>query len=671
MKLITVNELKELKLKIDFNKKRNSCSYANAPAALSVEVSNLINEKVAITYLYTFCFNNYCMQFRTYKEYLEAIEILADKLKLSKDKLIIIYVEDLSFVFQFIKYKHNWLEVFAKDLNEPIKARTEFIEYRCIKTLSNLKLAKLAQNLSQPIIIPKIDENAPRTAKTALNDELDASAAKAIAMHNYIKEELTIFKNIAKVPLTATGKVRNYVRNKCLYRQDGKKNYDYIALMKKLNMNLDEYRHFAEPAYFGGYSNTSPFYENELLYNLESYDITSSYPAAAVRYRYPMTQAKYIKIKTKEDLEELYKYKRLFIITFKAYNVKSKILFDFLDKTKCNLKGKVIIRNNKIKEAEELIATLTNVDFEIFKQCYNYSKILYAEAIYFGSDYLPRPLVESIITLYKNKQYYKDKDVTLYNLNKQSLDSVYGMMCQKPIKPAVKYNAGKFDYEEFKEEEQIEQLNDYNTSYNKFLYFYWGVFICSYGRKRLFDMFNLIKSDLIYTDTDSLKLLNADKYRDIIKSENQKNDEEMKAALKYNGLNFEDVEGLGRWKFEGVIDIAKFIGQKAYLTYSNGNYELTLSGVSKGSGLECLLESKDIFNDFKEGFKFDSARSGKIERVILDRGINGVITDLNGLKTEYSEDSAIFTHRLEYTIGDIDELTDFVKGAKTLQGGVI
>lgn len=669
MKKLTIDELNKLKLKVSYSKKYKGCTYPNIPAALSIEITNYEKEKVAFTYLYTFCFNDYYMQFRTYEDYLEAIKILASKLNLTNNKVLLIYVYDLSLAFQFIKYKHNWIEVFAKEINEPIKARTEFIEYRCLKTYSNLKLAKIGANLKQRINIPDIDETTLRTSKTSLNEELEQSLIKCEAMHNYIKEQLEIFGNISKLPLTSTGKVRNFVRSKCLTLPNGKKNYDYLAIMRKLNIKLDDYKHFAEPAYFGGYSNTNPLYENEIINNLESYDLTSSYPATCLRFRFPMTEAKYIKINTKEDLEELYKYKRCFIITFKALEVNSKLSFDFLDKTVATLHGKTKIRNNKIQYAEELIATLTNVDFEIFKDCYSYSKILYAEALYFGSDYLPKELMNSIIELYKNKQYYKDKDITLYNLNKQSLDSVYGMICQKPIKPLISYKEGKFKIsEDFNEQEA---LNKYNDSYNKFLYFYWGLFICSYARKRLFDMIKVINSDLIYTDTDSLKLINTDKYRDLINKDNELNNKEIEAALKTYNIDFESVKGIGCWKFEGVIDIAKFIGQKAYLTLCGDKYELTMAGVTKDSGIKCLLESPDIFNDFKEGFSFDKERSGKLERVILDRPLKGVIMDVNGLKNEYSEESGIYTQKLAYTIGELDELRDFITGSKPIGGGVI
>ena len=45
--------------------------------------------------------------------------------------------------------------------------------------------------------------------------------------------------------------------------------------------------------------------------------------------------------------------------------------------------------------------------------------------------------------------------------------------------------------------------------------------------------------------------------------------------------------------------------------------------------------------------------------------------DVNGLKNEYSEESGIYTQKLACTIGELDELRDFVTGSKPIGGGVI
>lgn len=673
---LNFNEFKQLKLKGTFNKKYKSFTYLNEALVLSVETSTIEEIKSDITYLFTLAFNNYYIQCRTYEELKEILNEFKDKFNLSKSKLAILYVYDLSYIFQFIKYHFDWYEVFSVQVNEPIKARTEAFEFRDLKALSNLKLSRLSEVCANKVNIPVIDENAVRTPETALNEELDYSAAKAELMLNYIKEQLSIYNNnITKMPLTATGKVRNLVRSNCL-RVNGKVNKDYASLIKRLNITLNEYENFLEPAYKGGYCSVNSLYQNEILHDLTSYDIISSYPAAMLRFKYPMTEARYIKLEKPEDLEKLNKYNRCYIITFKALNIKSKYCFDLLTPLNITLKGKYKIINGKIREAEEAIITLTNVDFKLFKECYSYSKILYAEALYYGSDYLPKELVASIIDLYKNKQAYKlSNNTTLYNFHKQNLDSCYGMICQKPYKPIIKYENGKF-----REDTNIaksEILTKYNNNFNRFLYFAWGVFITSYARYRLWEVIKHINGDLIYTDTDSVKILNAYKYKEFISEQNRINRLELQQALKVNNFTLEDVKApegyIGDWLYEEDYLKAKFIAPKTYLTQNSEGLNITVSGVDKVKGLEYVKSLKgDPFEFIVEGFKFNSTATGKTERVILDKPLKAAVIDLNGLKTQVSELSSIYSHKVEYTVGDIDDFIDFVKGARQNHyGGII
>ena len=50
------------------------------------------------------------------------------------------------------------------------------------------------------------------------------------------------------------------------------------------------------------------------------------------------------------------------------------------------------------------------------------------------------------------------------------------------------------------------QLSSYNSNFNRFLFYAWGVWVTAHARNNLLQ--NLIKFDeyIVYTDTDSLKL---------------------------------------------------------------------------------------------------------------------------------------------------------------------
>ncbi|MEM1506600.1 hypothetical protein RG959_25010, partial [Domibacillus sp. 8LH] len=61
-----------------------------------------------------------------------------------------------------------------------------------------------------------------------------------------------------------------------------------------------------------------------------------------------------------------------------------------------------------------------------------------------------------------------------------------------------------------------EEIEKYNSSRKRFLYYAWGIWVTAYARRNLWTGILAVGNDYIYSDTDSLKVLNYEKHEPYI-----------------------------------------------------------------------------------------------------------------------------------------------------------
>src|SRR5699024_11522071 len=77
-----------------------------------------------------------------------------------------------------------------------------------------------------------------------------------------------------------------------------------------------------------------------------------------------------------------------------------------------------------------------------------------------------------------------------------------------------------YNNDDFWKLEQVdvqEEIDKHNKSKNRFLYYAWGVWVTAYARYNLWTGILAIGEDYVYSDTDSIKLLNYDKHKTYFK----------------------------------------------------------------------------------------------------------------------------------------------------------
>lgn len=661
-------------------------SYCNVECAFDIETTSTYfqNEKFAFMYVWLFGlgYGNTTYYGRTWGEFVEFCHILQEKFNLFEQQKLIVYVHNLGYEFQFMRKYFDWVDVFSASERKPIKALTTLgIEFRDSYILSGYSLANTAKNLTKHDIkklVGDLDYTLIRHEKTELTEnEINYCINDIQIILAYISEQIDIYNNISLIPNTNTGRVRKFVRDKCFYRdKDGKKgNYThyrkYLKIMNDLTLDKSTYLQLKQ-AFMGGFTHANNNYVGEVIHNVTSIDFTSSYPAVMLSEKFPMSRFKLVNVKSLNSFEQLCKINAvIFDVCF--FNLQPKITNElYLSESKCvNLKSP-IVSNGRIYSADEVVTTLTNVDYDIMKQCYTWDNISVENVRVAKTNYLPKPIIQSVLELYQDKTELKDVQgfEVEYLLSKGMLNSIYGMTVTDIAKPLAVYD----EYWHTEQPNINDELGKYNESKNRFLFYAWGVFITAYARRNLWSGILATKDDYIYSDTDSLKITNYDKHKKYIENYNEHIINKMCDMCDYYGFDYEllapktkqgEQKIIGIWDFDGFYTHFKTLGAKRYLYKTEKGYNLTVAGLSKQNGMKYMIEHcnndlNKIFAMFNDELYIPSDKTGKMTHTYLDNPQIAIITDYQGETIEIETLSSVHLEQCDFTLSISKQFKDFL-----------
>lgn len=668
---------------INTNKK---ITYLNIESAFDIETTSTMynGEKVAFSYIWMMGLglNNTIFYGRTWSEFLETLEILQKSLGLCEEKRLIMYIHNLGYEFQFMRKYLDWLNVFAIDERKPIKALCSYgIEFRDSYILSGYSLENTAKNLTKHKVkklIGDLDYSLIRTSETPLNDvEMGYCKNDIEIILAYIDEQINQYGDITKIPLTNTGRVRNYVKNNCYYdntnhRKSSKGKYTrYRKIMNDLTLTPSVYIQLKR-SFMGGFTHSNPKHTNKVLDNVGSIDLTSSYPSVMLADKYPMSRGRTLKVDSVEELNKLMS-KYCLVFDIKLEGITNILGYEsYISESKCrNLKG-ATVNNGRIFQADELTMTITDVDFNIISKVYKWDKIAVQNVTGFVKGYLPKPIIESILELYEKKTTLKGvtgQEVE-YMLSKGMLNSVYGMC----VTDVVKHNNTYIDSWEVERVDVDEKIQEYNDSKNRFLYYAWGIWVTAYARRNLWTGIISMGEDYIYSDTDSIKVLNYNKHVKYVNWYNDTVSKKLNVMCEYYNLDTKrlapkTIEGikkpLGVWEFEGNYTRFKTLGAKRYLVQEDDKYHLTVAGLSKKNGMNYIVElcennSDKIFNMFNDNLYIPSDKTGKMTHTYIDNEQTFHVTDYLGNSKIVNSLSSIHLEKCDFTLSIAQQYKDFL-----------
>ena len=639
--------------------KKDERQIVNVITAFDIEATRLPDIEQAIMYIWQFQFGpEITIIGRTWDDF----HIFIEKVKQRLDgKKLIVYVHNLSYEFQFLKgvFKFQPDDVFILDDRKILKCMIgEDIEMRCSYMLTNLSLDKLLKkyNVENKKLTGQFDYAKQRYPWTELdqtemnyciNDVKGLVQALSIQMK-------TDGDDLKTVPLTSTGYVRRDTRS-------AMKKFNHKEL-KEMLPNVSVYKLLRE-AFRGGDTLSNRWNTDDIIENIKSVDIVSSYPTSLVIDRYPMSPFYREETASFKYLLRTKSHALLFQIAFINLNVKEPTEGHlYLSRDKCREIIRPTYVNGRILCADYLETTITDVDWEIINRRYKYDDYVIIQL--FSSRYrrLPEMLREVIMSYYRNKTILKGSeegtdDYLFYMKNKELLNACYGMMAQDPAKDDIKLIDGQYVHED---RPIGELLDEYYKS--AFLSYAWGVWCTAWSRKRLADGIDCITKNgaepinFVYSDTDSIKYIGEPDIEEL-------NNRLIREAINNKAFASDrngEVHFMGVFEDEGysLPNRFKTMGAKKYvLEDSNKKLHITIAGVNKAKGGQELQK----LENFRDGFIFREA--GGTESVYNDNVDMDIFIDGNSL---HISDNLVIRDS-EYTLGITADYRRILDGLVTIK----
>ena len=614
-------------------------TYINDFMTMDIETSTVgrsTDSPIAFTYSIAVYIANRCFLFRSWKDYNWFINELYVTFNLSKYFRLACYVHNLPYEFQFMKDFMHIDEVFATAPRKVVKCFSMGIEYRCSYKLTNMGLARFTDSIPNlthgKLSGENFDYSKLRTPHTSLTpSELDYIFNDVAGLYEAIDYTIKNDEyNIATIPNTSTGFVRNELR---YAMSRNPKNREIF-----LQTQLDQYLYgLLRTARRGGNTHCNPIYSNEEQADMTSKDMSSAYPAVMVQCKFPMSP--FIPVKESRLTDwgfEQYvdKYACVLDVTFYNLKVKTMDTIPYIPKAHCTQfpietiitdtgrekKREIFVGDNgRVLEAEYVSMVITDIDYKIIKDTYDFTKVDCRSCYCSKYDYLPLELRKLIIKQYYDKTTLKDKDPYLYMKQKNKFNANFGCLLTDICQDEVVYHEHScipFTLE--KEASYAEQLDKYYSSRNSFLSYQHGVWVTAHCRARLQKAINALANDMVYCDTDSVKFFDTSANRLLFDELNDQIRQEisdcgLNCTVEYKGKTYT----LGLWESDGDYKFFKSMGAKKYCYIDDNGFHITVAGLSKSKARKWLEEHGGI-DAFREGTIVPKEHSGRTSALYND-----------------------------------------------------
>lgn len=585
-------------------KRRNKEYYKNIICAFDIETTRLDNDQT-IMYVWQFQFGAVCtIMGRTWDEFLQLVNILSRPL--CEGERLVCFVHNLSYEFQFLAgiYDFQPDEVFAIKSRKILKCNMMQIEFRCSYLHSNMSLAMYLDKMGaehKKLSGEDFDYSKKRYPDTELTpEEIEYCQNDVLGLVEAITNEMQKDNDsLYSIPLTSTG----YVRRDAKFAMRSV-SPNYVKSM------LPDYKVYTllREAFRGGNTHANRYYTGMILDNVKSADRSSSYPDVQINCKFPVSRFVPRETISRQANAMIKSGKHCFVTRLALWGVRLRYAWwgaPYIPKDKCrNLQG-AVIDNGRVLSADYLEITITDVDYRIIVDEYNFTSIRLFDTYVARYGDLPPVYKAVICEYYKRKTSLKDVEgeEIAYIKSKNKLNSIYGMSAQNPVKQSVDFVGGEFVDREQDPEKLLEDANEH-----AFLPYQWGVWTTALARYRLEEGIKLAGRGFVYCDTDSVKYLddidwsayNHQREEDSTKTEACARDP--KGVMHYMGV------------YEPEETYSKFItmGAKKYAyQYEDGKTHVTVAGVNKRKGGE-ELDAHGGLAAFREGFIFTDAGGNEL-----------------------------------------------------------
>lgn len=667
-------------------------TYINDFMTMDIETSTYSRatdgaDAIAFTYSIAVYIADKCLIFRKWNEYCNFIDTLNEKLRLTRYFRLVCYVHHLPYEFQFMRDFMRIDEVFATQPRKVVKCFSNGIEYRCSYKLTNMGLARFTASIPNikhgKLSGDDFDYTKLRTPTTPLSpSELSYIYNDVAGLYEALDYTIKNDEyNIATIPNTSTGFVRNELRYEMGKNPNNRQNF--------IKTQLDQLTYgLLRTARRGGNTHCNPVYADQEWSDMTSMDMSSAYPAVMVECKFPMSQFLPIATSRLPDFEAYIEagYACVLDLTFTNICVKDLNSIPYIAKAHCTQFPKkdtdeFVSDNGRVLKASILSMVITDIDYKIIRDTYKWDGVPTCRLCYISKyDYLPNELRKTILRQYKDKTTLKDKDEYMYMKQKNKFNANFGCMLTDICQDEIEYVANSCEpFRPVKNNNFQEQLDRYYSSRNSFLSYQHGVWVTAHCRMRLQKAIQALGYDMVYCDTDSVKFFDTSANRLLFEELNNEIKQDIKdcglnCTVTYKGKDYT----LGLWEPDGDYNRFKSMGAKKYCYYKYTKdhkciydkskeccgkiFEITVAGLSKSKARDYLylkgdgIHDHDVINLFTKDTIIPKEHSGRTTAKYNDYEKVRVL-DIDGEKISVGSNTVIEDTTYKFTLTEDYENT--------------
>lgn len=655
--------------------------YVEHLAAFDIETSSYMDEgeKRAVVYSYALAIDDTIYHARSADEFFPLLEKIAAEMELSLDRRLVIYVHNLAYEWQFIKHYMAWESAFAISSDRRIvRAVSKLgIEFRCSYVLTNKPLAAVGKDVGVQKMVGDIDHTLIRNSITPLSDEemgyIDNDVRILIEFERQAltQEGGSIEQALRSIPITKTGYVRRRMRKAALADPA------YEQLISELTLTEETYT-LARHSFQGGYTHANSTVMGQEMGDTVAVDLASSYPSSMLQFTYPMSSFHSVAHEfTAEELDKCIGHIHFFV-TFVVYDAVSRYPFPYISLSKALSISDPFVDNGRVYSAATMTLTMTDVDWQIFRRCYEVERIEIVDVMMAPAEYLPAAITDPIVAMYGDKTALKGvvgQEVN-YRSAKEDINGVYGSVAMDPVRTDFEFNAEDSEFVAAIPTTE-DALSKHNNSRSRYLFYPWAAWVTAYSRYvLLMTMYDLIDAGVtvMYCDTDSIYHKPSPKAQGIIDRVNNEVRERLSAAMHYrwfyasdeeveDALAPKDIKGvrhhIGLFEVDGHYDNFKTLGAKRYAVMKGDQFKITVAGLSKGAA--SYIEEIGGMNAFVDGLTVPAEKSGRLTHTYSEETAHNLITDYLGNTCEMKQVGFIHLEPSPYVLTVSDDYTRFVQ----------
>ena len=637
--------------------------YASTALAFDIETTSYYSEKykkdLATMYIWQLGIDGTCIIGRTWYEFQKIVELI-NAFYESIGCNVICWIQNLGFEWSFLKSLFAWNknkdgypDIFAKDNRTILYARYKKIEFRDSLALTGMGLARYQKNFNLKIGKLSGDLNyevmrhylTPIGKDGITNQELAYCINDVMVLNEWhkvyiVKEFLEQDKTI---PLTSTGLVRQDMKDEFnkMSRDEKKKMRSWLS-----NSQPSEqiYKIWRDWLFRGGLTHANTVRCNYLVDEpFFSYDLKSAHPSAMLQEKFPGKFNRRNEKAFKEVLQQARDGKYAFWGVFKFKNIRAKGWHCLESKSKLiDYSSDAYFENGRLAYASYVKVALTDIDWFNYEDMYtadSYSCVMLYQAKYAPlPDYIRKVIIKYFILK-------EESEGAERQLVKRKVNACFGMS-------ATGLPEHEIIYDPVSNELVPGGLTKTYDELTRFLIMLpqWAIFTSAFSRRKIVQSLVACGVDSIYYDTDSNKIAHPEKYAEWFEKFNEQIREKNRTMEVYD-YDRSKLMDLGCFEKEYVGTRYKVLGAKRYIVEHDGEVQVTVAGMVKGSLKEyCEATGQDIWKSFTDKLVIPKEYSHKQTTVYHDQAFDDELTDLNGVTVSIHEGSCCSIIKIPFSM---------------------